>query len=88
MWVAHPGGRFYYRSRIGFAKLVEMQRFRPLLLSTIFLSIALHAQQRARVEGDHSKVPPARVPSPYMSAADIQMALNKLDPKLVSVVSG
>jgi hypothetical protein len=59
-----------------------------LVLSTTFLWIGLHAQQRAPVQGDHSKVPPARVPSPYMNAADIQAGLNKLDPKLVSSYTG
>src|ERR1700690_251558 len=56
-----------------------------LVLSTSF---GLHAQQRAPVQGDHSKVPPARVPSPYMNAADIQAGLNKLDPKLISSYTG
>jgi mannose-6-phosphate isomerase-like protein (cupin superfamily) len=59
-----------------------------LVLSTTFLWIGLHAQERARVQGDHSKVPPARVPSQYMSAADIQAGLNKLDAKLVSSYTG
>jgi len=65
-----------------------MQRFMLLVLSTIFLWIGLHAQQRAPVQGDHSKVPPARVPSPYVNAADIQAGLNKLDPKLISSYTG
>ena len=65
-----------------------MQRFILLLLSTTFLSIGLHAQKPGSVPGDHSRVPPARVPSPYMSAADIQAGLNKLDPKLVSSYTG
>lgn len=38
--------------------------------------------------GDHMRVPPARVPSIYMSAADIQAGLNKLDPKLVASPTG
>jgi hypothetical protein len=59
-----------------------------LVLSTTFLWIGLHAQERAPVQGDHSKVPPARVPSPYLSAADIQAGLNKLDAKLVSSYTG
>jgi len=36
----------------------------------------------------HERVPPYREPSPYMSAADIQTALSKLDPKLVSSRTG
>jgi hypothetical protein len=59
-----------------------------LVLSTAFLGIGLHAQERAPVQGDHSKVPPARVPSPYMNAADIQAGLNKVDPKLISSYTG
>jgi hypothetical protein len=59
-----------------------------LLLSTTFLWLGLHAQVRAPVQGDHSKVPPGRVPSQYMSAADIQVGLNKLDAKLVSSYAG
>ena len=65
-----------------------MQRFTLLVLSTTFLSIGLHAQKPGSVQGDHSRVPPARVPSPYMSAADVQAGLNKLDPKLVSSYTG
>lgn len=38
--------------------------------------------------GDHMRVPPARVPSSYRSAADIEAALNKLDPKLVASPTG
>jgi mannose-6-phosphate isomerase-like protein (cupin superfamily) len=61
-----------------------------LLFSTALLC---DAQERTPVQGtpaqgDHSKVPPARVPSPYMSAADIQAGLNKLDPKIVSGYGG
>jgi hypothetical protein len=36
----------------------------------------------------HDRVPPYRDPSPYMSAADIQAGLNKLDPKLVASRTG
>ena len=65
-----------------------MQRFLLLVLSTASLCIGLYAQERGSVQGDHSRVPPARVPSPYMSAADIQAGLNKLDPKLISSYTG
>ena len=34
------------------------------------------------------RVPPARVPSVYMSAADIQSGLDKLDPKAVATPTG
>jgi len=36
----------------------------------------------------HDRVPPRREPSPYMSAADIQTGLGKLDPKLVASRTG
>ena len=36
----------------------------------------------------HDRVPPHREPSPYMSAADIQAALDKLDQKLVASRTG
>ena len=36
----------------------------------------------------HDRVPPFREPAPYMSAADIQAGLNKLDPKLVASRTG
>src|SRR6266852_6373772 len=65
-----------------------MDRFMLVTLSTASLCIGLLAQGRGPVPGDHMKVPPARVPSPYMSAADTQAGLNKLDPKLVSSYAG
>jgi len=36
----------------------------------------------------HERVPPFRDPSPYMSQADIQAGLSKLDPKLVASRTG
>lgn len=36
----------------------------------------------------HERVPPYREPSPYLSAADIQAGLNRLDPNLVSSRTG
>ncbi len=36
----------------------------------------------------HERVPPFRDPSPYMSAADIQAALSRLDPTLVASRTG
>ena len=36
----------------------------------------------------HDRVPPYREPSPYMSAPEIQAALNALDPKLVGSRTG
>ena len=43
---------------------------------------------QATMKPGHERVPPFRDPSPYMSAADIQAGLNKLDPKLVSSRTG
>jgi hypothetical protein len=65
-----------------------MRGFMLVTLSTASLCMGLLAQGRGPVPGDHMKVPPARVPSPYMSAADIQAGLNKLDSKLVSSYTG
>ena len=65
-----------------------MQKFILLVLATTCPGIGLYAQTPGLVPGDHSRVPPARVPSPYWSAADIQGGLNKLDPKLVSSYTG
>ncbi len=36
----------------------------------------------------HDRVPPYREPSPYMSAAEIQTGLSKLDPKLLASRTG
>jgi len=43
--------------------------------------------QNATAPG-HDRVPPYREPSPYISASDIQTALNALDPKLVGSRTG
>jgi len=48
--------------------------------------IAMLAQ--GAMKPGHEKVPPLREPSPYMSAADIQAGLGKLDPKLVASRTG
>jgi hypothetical protein len=40
------------------------------------------------IKPGHERVPPYREPSPYMSAADIQAGLNRLDPKLVASRTG
>lgn len=65
-----------------------MIRLVNVTLGVLLLGTLLSAQTTARAEGDHSRVPPARVPSPYMSAADIQAALAKVDPKLVASQTG
>jgi len=48
--------------------------------------VALVAQ--GAMKPGHERVPPLRAPSPYMNAADIQTALNALDPKLVASRTG
>jgi mannose-6-phosphate isomerase-like protein (cupin superfamily) len=40
------------------------------------------------IKPGHDRVPPYRDPSPYLSQADIQAGLNKLDPKLVASRTG
>jgi hypothetical protein len=65
-----------------------MRRFMFAILGTAFLCIGLLAQSRGPVPGDHTKVPPARVPSLYLSAADSQAGLDKLDPKLIASQTG
>jgi hypothetical protein len=42
----------------------------------------------AQPNSGHDRVPPYREPSPYMSASEIQTALNALDPKLVESRTG
>lgn len=64
-----------------------MKKFLLLALSAMAVSATL-AAQKASAPGDHSRVPPARVPSPYMSAADMVAAINKVDPKVVASNTG
>jgi hypothetical protein len=68
-------------------------RHDPLLASTTLLlgsligaSAVLLAQ--ASTTPGHNRVPPFREPSPFMSQADIQAGLNRLDPKLLSSRTG
>ena len=65
-----------------------MRRWMRVALGTASLCIGLWSQGRGPVPGDHMRVPPARVPSPYLSAADVQAGLDKLDPKLVASQTG
>lgn len=59
---------------------------------TVLVSIVAGAGSvlvaQSAMKPGHERVPPFREPSPYMSAADIQTGLNKLDPKLVSSRTG
>ena len=43
---------------------------------------------QSQTKPGHERVPPLREPSPYMSAAEIQTALNALDPTLVASRTG
>jgi len=49
-------------------------------------SVVLLAQ--SAVKPGHDRVPPYREPSPYLSQADIQAGLGRLDPKLVASRTG
>ena len=61
---------------------------RIMLVSAAFASLCVCLLSQTRVAGDHTKVPPARVPSIYMSAADVETGLNKIDPKLIASPTG
>jgi mannose-6-phosphate isomerase-like protein (cupin superfamily) len=72
-------------------KEARMRRFSLMALGMLVCSltgvgVALLAQ--GAMKPGHERVPPFREPSPYMSAADIQAELNKLDPKLVASRTG
>jgi mannose-6-phosphate isomerase-like protein (cupin superfamily) len=60
-----------------------MSRSATLAITAAALAIGLLAQSAS-----HMRVPPSRVPSVYMSAADIQTALDKIDPKLIASPTG
>lgn len=61
--------------------------FGMLLVGGLIGAGGVLAAQTA-IKPGHDRVPPFRDPSPYMSAADIQAALNNLDPKLVASRTG
>ncbi len=63
-----------------------MRSFTVVVIATMSLSICLLSQ--TRVAGDHMRVPPARVPSVYLSAADVEAGLSKIDPKLIASPTG
>lgn len=63
-----------------------MRRFKLARFGAASLCAGVLAQ--GPIPGDHMKVPPARVPSLYMSAADAQAGLNKVDPKLIASPTG
>jgi hypothetical protein len=64
-----------------------VRRFLSLAVATMVGAGALLGAQAVMKPG-HERVPPYREPSPFMSAADIQAALNALDPALVSSRTG
>lgn len=57
-----------------------------LVAGLVGAGVALVAQ--VAMKPGHERVPPYREPSPHMSAADIQVGLNNLDPKLVASRTG
>jgi hypothetical protein len=68
-----------------------MRRFTPktsALLTVGILAGAGAALLAQAMKPGHDRVPPARDPSPYMSQADIQAGLSRLDPKLVASRTG
>lgn len=67
-----------------------MRKFMLATFGTAFVCIGLRllAQTPGPVPGDHMKVPPTRVPSVYMSYADIEAGLDKVDPKLLASPTG
>src|SRR5712692_4728610 len=65
----------------------KLKAFGALLVcSAAGVGLGLVAQSSSKP--GHDRVPPYREPSPYMSAADIQTALNKLDPAVVRARTG
>jgi hypothetical protein len=60
-----------------------MSKATALLIASSAFAIGLLAQNAS-----HMRVPPFRIPSVYMSAADIQAGLDKIDPKLVASPTG
>jgi hypothetical protein len=65
-----------------------MSRLIFVIPGVVLLGVGLPAQRDGAVPGNHMRVPPARVPSAYMSAADIGAALDKVDPKLIASPTG
>ena len=53
-------------------------------IAMAMLAASLLLAQKA----DHSRVPPARVPSVYLSAADASAGLDQVDPKLIASPTG
>src|SRR5579872_2738795 len=65
-----------------------MRRFMLVMVGTMALCLCLLSQIRGPVPGDHMRVPPARVPSVYLSAAEVEAGLDKVNPKLIASPTG
>ena len=68
-----------------------MRNFKPMALGVLMmcsLAAAVVLPAQSTMKPGHDRVPPYREPSPYMSPAEIQAELNKLDPKLVRSRAG
>lgn len=60
----------------------------PLAAAGVALALGVGVWAQGTMKPGHDRVPPFRDPSPYMSAAQIQEGLNKLDPKLLASRTG
>lgn len=58
------------------------------LLAAALAGAGITLVAQGALKPGHDRVPPYREPSPYMSAAEIQAALGKLDPQLVASRTG
>ena len=69
-----------------------MRKFRigalGLILTGVVAGVSGALLAQTAMKPGHERVPPFREPSPYMSQADIQAGLSKLDPKLVASRTG
>lgn len=65
-----------------------MQSGEPKVRAVFVACCCMAAMGAVIAQTGHSRVPPYREPSPYMSQADIQAGLSKLDPKLVASRTG
>jgi len=61
---------------------LKLIAFRMLMMCGL-AGVGMVLVAQSNIKPGHDRVPPFRDPSPYMSAAEIQAAFNKLDPQLV-----
>src|ERR1700730_5358400 len=59
-----------------------------MLIMGILAGVGMVLLAQSPMKPGHDRVPPYRQPSPYMSAAEIQAAFNRLDAKLVALRTG